>query len=88
MNEQAFVMAPDQRECIQRSKFVCRILNFCVKTSHAAAAARCLHQRGRRRIRKNLQHVFSQVSKKEINDHAVQQGLLSAATAEDFVGAV
>lgn len=33
-------------------------------------------------------HVFSQVSKKEINDHAVQQGLLSAATAEDFVGAV
>lgn len=31
MNEQAFVMASDQRKRIQRSRFVCRILNFCVK---------------------------------------------------------
>ena len=30
MNEQAFVMVPDQRERIQRSRFVCRILVFCV----------------------------------------------------------
>ena len=31
MNEQAFVMTSDQRRCMQRSRFVCRILNFCVK---------------------------------------------------------
>lgn len=31
MNEQAFVMTSDQRKCMQRSRFVCRILNFCVK---------------------------------------------------------
>ena len=31
MNEQAFVMTSDQRRCIQRSRFVCRILILCVK---------------------------------------------------------
>ena len=39
-------MTSDQRRCIQRSRFVCRILNFCVKTSHAAAGTSCLHERG------------------------------------------
>ena len=31
MDEQAFVMTSDQRRCIQRSRFVCRILILCVK---------------------------------------------------------
>lgn len=37
-------MTSDQRRCIQRSRFVCRILNFCVKTSHADTDAMCLHK--------------------------------------------
>ena len=36
-------MTSDQRRCMQRSRFVCRILNFCVKTSHAATETPCLH---------------------------------------------
>ena len=35
-------MTSDQRRCMQRSRFVCRILNFCVKTSYAATEAPCL----------------------------------------------
>lgn len=33
LNEQAFVMAPDQRECRQRSKFVCLKNSLCVCSS-------------------------------------------------------
>ena len=81
MNEQAFVMISDQRRCIQRSRFVCRILNFCVKES-------CGKRHGKAAGSVSAERKFV----KEIKGAAVRRNgypvSFSAVRAANFVGAV